>query len=157
MIGLITPAQRERGEKLRALSEQLKDKAVEWRVDDCSAMPAQWVSDQTGKEFDWPDYTTRDEAEDVIEREGGLIAIWERTARKIGLPEIINERPQIGDVGIIVDNNEVPVGGIFLHGGVIMWRAEVGTRQIAVYGRTYPARVNGIILRKPLLLKAWRV
>lgn len=157
MTAPITPAQRERGEKLRALSERLKGVPVSWGSDDCSAMPAQWVADQTGKEFDWPDYSTRDEAIEVTEREGGLIAIWERTARAIGLPEIINECPQIGDVGIIVDNHEVPVGGIFLHGGIIMWRAEVGTRQIGVYGRAYPARVNGLIVRKPLLLKAWRV
>lgn len=146
-----------RGERLLALSERLKGAPVRWGEDDCSMMPAQWIASITGKEFDFPLYSSREEADAIIADHGGLVTVWSKMAKQVGLMEIINEQPQIGDVGIIMNNHEVPVGGIFLHGGVIMWRAEVGTRQIGVYGRTYPVRVGGEIERRPLLIKAWRV
>ncbi len=152
---MISPQQQARGERLLALAERLK--GVPARFDECSTMAAQWVADETGKEFDWPVYSSEDAMRAMLTDTGGLVALWERTARQIGLAEIINDMPQIGDVGIIVDNHEVPVGGIFLHGGVILWRHAIGTRQIGVYGRTYPVRTAAGIERRPLLLKAWRV
>jgi hypothetical protein len=145
---------RERGDRLRAVAEELKGKPCEWGVDDCSMLPARWVSEATGKTFDWPDYSTKEEAHEQIEAWGGLVNIWNHVAAQLGLKMRVGG-PEIGDVGII-QTVHGPVGGIFLPGQVIMRRAEMGVRVHHVPSSTL-RRVDGEVLEIPLLLKVWQV
>lgn len=140
----ITAEQRERGDKLRALVDTLKGKSVEFGVDDCTILAAQWVADITGREIDWPAYSTRGEAERIIEDAGGLVKVWAPVVRKLGLMERSPQFdvPQIGDVGII-ETSVGHVGGIWLHGQTFLWRAELGVRIIGV--------------RTHRIVKAWQV
>jgi hypothetical protein len=141
---------RERGDRLRAVAEELKGKPCEWGVDDCSMLPARWVSEATGKTFDWPDYSTKEEAHEQIEAWGGLVNIWNHVAAQLGLKMRVGG-PEIGDVGII-QTVHGPVGGIFLPGQVIMRRAEMGVRVHHVPSSTL-RRVDGEVLEIPLLLQ----
>lgn len=120
----------ERGELLRVYVDAVKGKPIEWSVDDCSPWAAQWAANITGKEFDWPAYSSREEAIEVTARGGGLVRMWERTAAIAGLRERIAD-PVLGDVGII-DTSFGPVGGIFATGRTFCWRAERGVRVLAV-------------------------
>lgn len=126
----ITAEQRERGERLRLMVEDLKGKPVEWGVDDCSTLPAQWVAEITGREFDWPFYDTREGAARIIDEAGGLVAVWQPIARQLGLIER-HDTPEIGDIGII-ETSQGPVGGIWLHGQTFIWRADQGVRVLGV-------------------------
>ncbi|WP_157014901.1 DUF6950 family protein [Mesorhizobium xinjiangense] len=126
----ITAEQRERGERLRALVEHLKGKPVEYGVDDCSMLPAQWVADVTGREFDWPVYGSRDGAAAIIDAAGGLVNVWLPVVRSLGLIERFDV-PEIGDIGII-DTSHGHVGGIWLHGQTFLWRADQGVRVLGV-------------------------
>lgn len=154
----MTPIERERSERLRALAESLKGKTCAYGEDDCSLVPAQWVADITGKEFDWPVYSSREEAERIIEEAGGLVNVWSGIARKIGLEPVYlapGQVPAVGDVGII-ETSQGPVGGIFLFGATFLWRAERGVRVIGV--RSHLLRREGdAVVRRPLILKVWRV
>lgn len=145
---------RERGERLRALAEDLKGKPCEWGIDDCSMLPARWVSEATGKTFDWPDYSSKEEAVEQIEAWGGLINIWNHVAAHLGLRVRVGV-PEIGDVGII-QTVQGPVGGIFLPGQVILRRAEMGVRVHHVPSSTV-RRIDGEAREIPLLLKVWQV
>jgi hypothetical protein len=145
---------RERGDRLRAMAEELKCKPCEWGVDDCSMLPARWVSEMTGKTFDWPDYSTKEEAHEQIEAWGGLVNIWNHIAAQLGLKVRVGV-PQIGDVGVI-QTAQGPVGGIFLLGQTIMRRAEKGTRTHYVPNITM-RRVEGEVREIPLLIKVWQV
>lgn len=145
---------RERGERLRVIAEELKGKPCEWGVDDCSMLPARWVSEMTGKTFDWPDYSSKEEAIEQIEAWGGLVNIWNHVAARLGLRLRVGV-PEIGDVGII-QTVQGPVGGIFLPGQVIMRRAEMGVRVHHVPNSTV-RRVDGEVQEIPLLIKVWQV
>lgn len=145
---------RKRGERLRAIAEELKGKPCAWGEDDCSMLPARWVSEITGKTFDWPDYSTKEEAVEQIEAWGGLENIWNHVAAQLGLKMRVGV-PEIGDVGII-QSVQGPVGGIFLPGQVIMRRAEMGVRIHHVPNHTV-RRINGEVREIPLLLKVWQV
>lgn len=136
-----TAEQRERGERLRALVEELKGKPCVYGETDCSIIPAQWVADITGKTFDWPEYSTREEAEAIIEKAGGLVEVWKPITRKLGLVER-HDTPEIGDIGII-DTSLGHVGGIWLHGQTFIWRAEEGVRVLGV--------------RSHRIVKSWQV
>lgn len=145
---------RERGERLRAIAEELKGKSCVWGVDDCSMLPARWVSGVTGKTFDWPDYSTKEEAVEQIEAWGGLVNIWNHVAAQLGLKVRVGV-PEVGDVGII-QTAQGPVGGIFLPGQVVMRRAEMGVRVHHVPNSTV-RRIDGEVREIPLLLKVWQV
>lgn len=143
-----------RGEKLRELAESLKGKPVIWGQCDCSMLPARWVSEMTGKTFDWPDYSSKEEAHEQIEAWGGLENIWSHVATKIGLKPHYG-MPEIGFVGLI-QTVQGPVGGIFLPGQVVLRRAEIGTRVHHVPNST-TRRINGVIREIPLMLRVWQV
>lgn len=127
----MTPQDRERGKLLRDYVEAVKGKPITWSVDDCSPWVAQWVSNLTGKEFDWPVYSSRDEAEAIIAENGGLAVIWDRLAKEAGIQPRYDGPPEVGDVGII-DTTFGHVGGIFAFAGTFCWRAEKGARVIGV-------------------------
>lgn len=148
----------ERGEALKALVEDLKGKPCVYGQDDCSLICAQWIADVTGRSFDWPVYSSREDAERIIEEAGGLVAVWTPIAWQLGLEErhlYPGEAPEIGDVGII-ETSQGPVGGIFLTNGTFLWRAERGVRMVGV--RTHVTRREGdTTYRKPIILKVWAV
>lgn len=153
-MSLTATEARLRGERLRAIAEELKGKPCQWGVDDCSMLPARWVSEVTGKTFDWPDYSSKEEAVEQIEAWGGLVNIWNHVAARLGLRLRVGV-PEIGDVGII-QTVQGPVGGIWLPGQVIMRRAEMGVRVHHVPNSTV-RRIDGEVREIPLLLKAWQV
>lgn len=150
MIGKVL---RERGERLRAYVEQAKGVSADW--DGCSTFPAQWVADETGAEFDMPVYRSEAEGRALLEREGGLVAIWDRIARQAGLRPIYGEMPSVGDVGII-ETGRGHVGGIFTHAGGICVRTRYGVTVIGVVGRSFPRRQpDGTWCQVPVVVKAW--
>lgn len=138
---MIPKAERERGDRLRAYCDGFAGKPIEWGVDDCSPFAAQWLANETGRHVPIPDYDSREGARAIIEAEGGLPAIWERMAAGAGLVECAELPPPVGSVGLIQTRLRGPVGGVFLFGGIFLWRHESGVRIM-------PARPNTII-------KAW--
>jgi hypothetical protein len=71
--------------------------------------------------------------------------------------------PVVGDVGIInigrkgVDGAFLQSGGIFLHGGLFMWRAEASWATLDALGRTFPRRTPNGWQKVPVIAKAWRL
>ena len=156
---------RERGEALRRMADELSGVPCVYgpEGDDCSILPMQWVrgwrEKTTGREWpvSVPDYSSREEAEALIERAGGLVNVWNPIAPQLALQPLgPQDVPVIGDVGIFVTSRG-EVGGIFLHGGIILWRAEMGTRQIGVWGRSLPVRRETGWDTIPVVSKAWRL
>lgn len=146
---------RERGERLRAFVAGVQGKDASW--DECSTWPAQWVADEIGRAFDWPDYGSEEEGRAIVEAAGGLAGLWGQVARQIGLHEISVDRPSLGDVGIIETTRWGQVGGIFCWGGGIFVRSQVGASAIGVVGRTFPFRVEGGVEHRNVVVKAWQV
>lgn len=153
-MSLTTKEIRERGEKLRELAESLKGKPVIWGQCDCSMLPALWAAEQTGRSFDWPDYSTKEEAHEQIEVWGGLVNIWAHVAAQLRLSVRVGI-PEIGDVGVI-QTAVGPVGGIFLPGQLILRRADIGTRIHHVPTSTV-RRIDGEVQEVPLILRVWQV
>ena len=120
-----------RAERLKAAIEALTDIPIEWGVSDCSTWPAQWVADVTGREFDWPAYSSQDEAEAMIAAAGGLLPLWEAVARTAGIRRRYELLPTLGAIGIIRTHGHGDVGGVFADGGVLCWRAAWGVHLIA--------------------------
>lgn len=151
----MTAEERERGERLRAFCAAVQGEPAVWGSSDCSTWPAQWVANETGREFDWPAYSSREEADAIIEREGGLVNVWERVAAQAGLIECDpDEVPPLGSVGIIeTSHHGGQVGCIFAHGGIGCMRATVGHRAWGM--RPYTIRQGGVIFR--IIVKVWRL
>ena len=148
----------DRAERLRAYVEATKGKPVNWGVDDCSPWAAQWVADLTGRDIDWPVYSSEEEVVRIIEEAGSLLALWEPVTRSLGLQPIIalGDEPRLGDVGI-VESSRGQVGGIFAAAGSFCWRAARGVRILPAWGFTYPLRTDGKWQQRPIVVKAWRV
>ncbi|WP_011580573.1 MULTISPECIES: DUF6950 family protein [Chelativorans] len=146
---------RERGERLRAYVDAVKGKPMTWGVDDCSLWPAQWFANETGREFDWPLYSSEAEAHRIIDAEGGLVSVWNRIARQAGVMPRYGEMPVVGDVGII-ETTRGRVGGIFTFGGGMCVRTLDGAAAIGVVGRAFPVRnADGTWERRPVVVKVW--
>lgn len=146
---------RERGERLRAYVEAVKGKPMQWGVDDCSLWVAQWVADETGRTFDWPVYSTEEEARQIIDAHSGLVHVWDAVAKEAGMTPFFGEAPSVGDVGII-ETRRGQVGGIFTHGGGICVRTVDGVAVLGVVGRSFPVRSeNGEWERRPVVVKVW--
>ncbi|WP_051228386.1 DUF6950 family protein [Pleomorphomonas oryzae] len=111
-------------ERLRDYVGQFVGKPVTWGTDDCSAMVAAWVAQETGVAVPLPVYASRGEAGALIAAAGSLTAIWDRLAADVGLME--TGLPEIGDVGTIKTARFGEVGVIFLANGVAYWREEKG-------------------------------
>lgn len=154
-----------RGEALRRLAESLEGRPVTWGPDgdDCSQLPLQWVvgwrERMTGicPDVDAPVYATRDEAQAVIAAAGGLVAVWEPICRALGLAPLgPADVPEVGDVGVF-KTSLGEVGGIFVHGGAILWRHEKGWRIIDVVGRSLAVRGRDRCSFAPVVSKAWQL
>ena len=155
----------ERGEAIRRLAKSLEGVPVTWGPDgdDCSQLPLQWVvgwrerMTGTAPHVEAPDYSTREEAEAVIAAAGGLVNVWDPICRQLGLSEIgAADIPVIGDVGIF-KTSFGEVGGIFVHGGAILWRHERGHRIIDVAGRHFAVRGKAGWSAPAVISKAWRL
>lgn len=153
----MTGQERLRGDRLRAYVEAAKGEAA--NVDACSTWSAQWVVNETGREFDWPMFSSRDDVATYVAAAGGLVAVWDRLSTVAGLAPCYGDEPQVGDVGIIETsaNPSDRVGGIFASGGTFCWRAENGVRIIGVAGRSFPVRTASGWERRPVVVKAWQV
>lgn len=132
----------ERAARLKAFVEAMHEKPVTWGVDDCSTWPAQWVSDETGKELAWPAYGSKDEAVALIDRSGGLVTLWDQALRPAGIFERHDE-PQLGDVGVVQTADMGEVGGIFAVNRTFLWRHERGVMMLPV--------------RRWTISKVWRI
>lgn len=114
-----------KAEALRSFVNRTQGVPVIWGESDCSTWPAQWIIDQTGANVEWPEYSTREEAQQIIDAAGGLDAVWHEIATEAGL-ERVWDAPILGDIGIIDTRLYGYVGGIFADGGAFCWRAEKG-------------------------------
>lgn len=151
----MTEQERLRGERLRAFVEAAQGKPAGF--DECSTWPAQWVANETGRAFDWPVFAARADMDTYIAEAGGLVAVWDRFARIVAVPErYVTDEAAVGDVGII-ETSGGRVGGIFSHHGVFCWRAENGVNLIGVGGRSFPMRTVEGWERRPVVVKAWQV
>jgi len=125
--------------RLDAFLRRFDGHEVEWGRDDCSAFCAAWAR-ENGYEVCLPAYASREEAHSLIDRAGGLAALWERCAVEAGVSERIGQ-PQLGDVGIIPTRRIGPVGVIFGGANLCCWRHGKGAFWLAA--RSY--------------LKAWAI
>lgn len=132
---MTTPEERERGERLRAYVRESDGVPVIWGQSDCSTWAAQWVSDETGRDIDWPAYDSSTTAQAIIDAAGGLENVWAALARQAGLA-INYDEPKLGDVGIVHTSRFGDVGGIFAHGGVFLWRHEKGVGTLSPIHKT---------------------
>lgn len=119
--------------KLLAFLEQFEGDKVTWGVDDCCAMCAAWVR-ECGYELSLPSYSSQEEADALIERAGGLVALWDKHLSSV-LYERVSEHPRLGDVGIIPTRRFGPTGVIWVDTGLCAWR--IGPRPSLMAPRTY--------------------
>jgi len=110
---------------LRAMCAQVARTAPVYGVDDCSAWPAQWVANVTGKALDLPVYHSRAEAEAMMDDAGGLVPIWDRVLSPAGIGPR-SGFPRFGDIGVIETFGFRDVGVIFCELGSAAWRAHRG-------------------------------
>lgn len=121
---------RDRGARLREIFDGLSETQITWGVDDCSAVPARWVAERTGRQVWTPPYRSEAQAAALVSQAGGLAALWDEiaTAHRLRTLALGAEPVEIGDVGIMQTRLSGEVGGIFLHGGILMVRCNDGVR-----------------------------
>lgn len=113
--------------RLAAFLEAREGKSVQWGVDDCTAVAAQWLGDN-GVSVQLPLYHSQEEAHAIIEAAGGLVALWDRY---LGDVSVRFDEPRLGDIGIIDTRRFGPIGVIVGKGGICCWRKEGGFFWIA--------------------------
>lgn len=126
-----------RAERLRAYVDAAQAEPVVWGVSDCSAWPAAWVAQETGRKVPLPRYGSREDAHAIIGKAGGLVHVWTAIAQRVGLST--TQSPALGDVGVVALSDR-DIGGIFAHDGILFVRTDAG-------------RVIG--LRPKKILAAW--
>jgi hypothetical protein len=127
-----------RTRRLKAHVARIAGKPCQWGVDDCTRWAADWVEQERGIDLQLPAYTGEEQARALIARAGGLLPLWAGRLARAGIFETAS--PSYGDVGL-VETKAGPVGLIFAHDGIGVWRAEVGAT----------------LLRPRRLLKAWSI
>jgi len=110
---------------LRAMCAEVADTEPVYGVDDCSAWPAQWVANITGRTLDMPVWHSRAEAEAMMDDAGGLMPIWDQVLGPAGFG-VRAGMPRFGDVGVIKTFGFRDVGVIFCELGSAAWRAHRG-------------------------------
>lgn len=114
-----------RADRLTAFVERFKEKPAAWGEDDCSAAPARWVAEETGRVVDYPVYSSEAEALALKQEAGGLAPIWEDRLGRVGMFERFDE-PRLGDVAIVDTRLYGEIGGIVAHGRVVLIRKDSG-------------------------------
>lgn len=114
-----------RAARLQAFLERFDGAPAVWGKNDCSAAPALWWSEETGKKVELPAYSSRDEAHAIIERMGGLDAVWDDIAARAGAMERFGD-PEVGDVAIIDTRKYGLIGGICGAGRILIIRKDNG-------------------------------
>lgn len=127
-----------RQKRLKAHVARIAGKPCEWGVDDCTRWAADWVEQERGIDLKPPVYAGEVEARALIARAGGLLPLWAGRLARAGIFE--TDLPAYGDVGL-VETRLGPVGLIFAHDGIGVWRADLGAT----------------LLRPRSLLKAWSI
>ena len=145
----MTEAERLRAERLRAYVGAAQGKPATF--DECSVWPAQWVVNERGVEFDWPVYADEAEMRAMIDRDGGLVSVWERVARAAGREEIpVMESPPLGSIGVVMTRLHGQIGCIFADGQIGCFRTQdkddPDNGGVRMFG-----------LRRHTILKAWAV
>lgn len=115
-----------RAARLQAFLARFEGVPVAWGQSDCSAAPALWWSEETGKEVELPAYSSRDEAHAIIKRMGGLDAVWDDIAAQAGAMERYGD-PEVGDVAIIDTRKYGLIGGICGAGRILIIRKDNGS------------------------------
>lgn len=100
------------------------DEPIVWGKSDCSAWAAKWYELATGNKPNLPTYASKAEADELIEKAGGLVPLWEAALEGFGHKRYGD--PELGDVGIIITKRFGDVGGIFGERGIFFWRSENG-------------------------------
>lgn len=126
-----------------AFANSFEDVPVTWGKDDCSMFAAQWAAERMGRDFLFDTYDSEDQARALIEREGGLVNVWQFAADSNGLCRVM-DRVQAGDVGVVNTFALGPVGCIFMkYGAVAVLRTDPGYRVLGI--------------REKHVLGAWRI
>jgi hypothetical protein len=114
----------ERQKRLRSHVASVDGVTCEWGRDDCTAWAAAWVKAERGIATPIPSYSGEEEGRAMMQREGGLLALWSKWLSLNGVGEAF--APAYGDVALIDTSRFGPVGVILVHGGVAAWRASNG-------------------------------
>lgn len=118
-----------RADRLRVFLSRLEGKPVVWGRDDCSAAPALWWSEETGIPVRLPVYSSKEEADAIRNRMGGLSEAWQQVADQVGAVErfwTLQSPPEVGDVGIVRTRLYGEIGGICGAGGILIVRKDNG-------------------------------
>lgn len=115
-----------RTDRLRGFLAAWDGIPMEYGTSDCSIVPAMWVSEETGRTVEWPDYASEEEARELIGEAGGLVHLWRAVADEVGLSEVQVgcAVPALGDIGIVDTRMHGPIGGIFARHGLIYVRCD---------------------------------
>lgn len=125
-----------RAELLQAHIDAVEGKPVVWGESDCTSWAATWVSIVTGKTVPFLGaYSSIDDAHRLIDEAGGLDVLWNRALAQVNIVSTPYD-PALGDIGIVDTASFGPVGVIFAHDGVALWRAETGTALLRPRRRT---------------------
>ncbi|MHC3940231.1 DUF6950 family protein [Paenochrobactrum sp. BZR 201-1] len=118
----------ERSELLKSFIEGWKDVPVVWGESDCTAYAAKWVEIATGCPMArLADYSSKDEALEIIAQHGGLLALWSNALAQAGIFENRGD-PQLGDVALVRTADYGDIGVIIANDGACILRTETGTR-----------------------------
>lgn len=118
----------ERAVLLKAFIEGWKDVPVVWGESDCTAYAAKWVEIVTGSPVArLADYSSKDEALEIIAQYGGLLSLWDAALERAGIYENHLE-PELGDVALVRTADHGDVGVIIANNGACILRTETGTR-----------------------------
>lgn len=110
-------------DRLRSHFQSVDGVLVEWGISDCTAWTRSWIC-KCGHNLAPLTYRSQSEARRLIVGAGSLAALWDEWLAPAGIFQTIF--PQAGDVGIIETASFGQVGGIWIDGGGLLWRAENG-------------------------------
>lgn len=114
-----------RAARLQAFLTRFEGVPVVWGESDCSAAPALWWNEETGRKVELPAYSSREEAHAIIRRRGGLDAVWDDIAAQAGACQRYGD-PEVGDVAIIDTRLHGQIGGICGAGRILIIRKDNG-------------------------------
>lgn len=112
----------DRAERLKDFLTDYENKPVVWGESDCCTYPSRWAQIESGKTICLPEYRTREDAQVLIKKHGGLVNLATSVLTTSGFQQNYGG-PSFGDIGIIRLSDR-DVGAIFVHGGLALWRRE---------------------------------
>lgn len=70
-----------------------------WRDSDCFRLPGAWVERLTGVVLPWPEYSTEEEALELVRQAGGATALADSMLAAVGWEPVL--APSVGAVAVI--------------------------------------------------------